>query len=93
MKEGEPVCPLGAKCEDVINGERIRCMWSMKLRGVNANTGEEVDEWGCAMVFNVTVALENTQMQRQTGAAVESLRNNVVKQGAALLPTAVKRIN
>jgi hypothetical protein len=51
----------------------------MKIRGNNPNTGEEVDEWGCSMAWLPVLMIENSQQQRQTGAAVESFRNEMVK--------------
>ena len=46
----------------------------------NPQTGEVVDKWGCADSFLVSVMIEAAQMSAQTGAAVESFRNEVVKQ-------------
>ena len=51
----------------------------MKIRGSNPNTGEDVDDWGCSMAWLPILTIENSQMQRQTGAAVESFRNEMVK--------------
>jgi hypothetical protein len=51
----------------------------MKIRGTNPNTGAEVDEHGCAMAWMPMLMIENSQQQRQTGAAVESFRNEMVK--------------
>ena len=55
------------------------CAWYMKVRGMNPNTGAEVDEHGCAMAWMPMLLIENSQQQRQTGAAVESFRNEMVK--------------
>jgi hypothetical protein len=44
---------------------------------MNPNTGEQVDDWGCAIAWLPVLLIENSQQQRQTGAAVESLRNEV----------------
>lgn len=49
------------------------------MRGSNPNTGAEVDEWGCAIAWLPMLMVENSQMQRHTGAAVESFRNEMVK--------------
>ena len=46
---------------------------------MNPQTGEEVDEWDCAVKWVPMMLIENTQMQRQTGAAIESFRNESVK--------------
>ena len=51
----------------------------MKVRGNNPNTGEEIDEYGCAIAWMPIMMIENSQQQRQTGAAVESFRNEMVK--------------
>lgn len=55
------------------------CSWFTQLRGKNPQTGAEVDEWGCAITWLPMLLIENSQQQRQTGAAVESFRNEMVK--------------
>jgi hypothetical protein len=59
--------------------KQLDCGWFLKLRGTNPNTGEDLDEWGCAVAWLPILFIENTQMQRQTGAAVESFRNEMVR--------------
>jgi len=58
---------------------QLECAWFMKVVGKNPNTGADVDEWGCAIAWMPILTIENSQMQRQTGAAVESFRNEMVK--------------
>ena len=67
-------CPLIKK--DCIG---LQCSWFTQIRGMNPNTGEPVDEWGCAITWMPMLLIENSQQQRSTGAAVESFRNEVVK--------------
>ena len=68
-------CPL-----DNFNPCRqLDCAWFMKVRGNNPNTGEEIDDYGCSMVWLPVLMIENSQQQRHTGAAVESFRNEMVK--------------
>ena len=67
-------CPLIKK--DCIG---LQCSWFTEIRGMNPNTGEPVDEWGCAITWMPMLLIENSQQQRSTGAAVESFRNEVVK--------------
>lgn len=67
-------CPLIKK--DCIG---IKCSWYTQMRGTNPNTGEPVDEWGCAVTWMPFMAVEIAQKSNQTGAAVESFRNEVVK--------------
>jgi hypothetical protein len=58
---------------------QLECAWFMKVVGKNPNTGADVDEWGCAIAWMPILTIENSQQQRQTGAAVESFRNEMVK--------------
>lgn len=73
--EAKNNCPLNNfnPCKE------LECAWFMKIRGMNPNTGEEVDEWGCSMAWLPVLLIENSQQQRSTGAAVESFRNEMVK--------------
>ena len=57
----------------------LECAWFLKVVGKNPNTGAEIDDWGCAMAWMPILTIENSQQQRQTGAAVESFRNEMVK--------------
>lgn len=67
-------CPLIKK--DCIG---LQCSWFMLVRGKHPQTGEDIDEWNCAVTWLPVLLIENSQQQRQTGAAVESFRNEVVK--------------
>lgn len=58
---------------------QLECAWFMKVRGTNPNTGEEIDDYGCSMAWLPVLMIENSQRQYQTGAAVESFRNEMVK--------------
>ena len=74
--EIEPNCPLN-------NFEPCRknsCAWFTQVRGTNPNTGADVDEWGCAVAWLPLMLIENAQQQKHAGAAVESFRNEVVRQ-------------
>lgn len=57
----------------------LKCSWFTQVRGTNPNTGKEVDEWACSVAWLPVLLIENSQQQRQTGAAVESFRNEMVK--------------
>ena len=67
-------CPLIK--EDCVG---LKCAWLTQVRGKNPNTGADVDEWACAVTWIPMLLIENSQQQRQTGAAVESFRNEMVK--------------
>lgn len=58
---------------------QLKCSWFTQVRGKNPNTGKDVDEWACAIAWMPMLMIENSQQQRQTGAAVESFRNEMVK--------------
>lgn len=61
------------KCKDLC----MNCWKWMQIQGKNPNTGEDTNEWRCSDNWMVFLTIENSQQQRQTGAAVESLRNNI----------------
>lgn len=61
----------------------IKCSFFTQIRGHNPNTGAEIDEWACAIAWMPTLMIENSQQQRQTGAAVESFRNEMIKSNHA----------
>jgi hypothetical protein len=73
--ESKNQCPLNSfePCK------QLDCAWFLKIRGTNPNTGEDTDEWGCSMSWLPILLIENAQMSRHTGAAVESFRNEMVK--------------
>lgn len=58
---------------------QLECAWFIKIAGTNPNTGREVEEWGCSMAWMPMLMIENSQQQRSTSAAVESFRNEMVK--------------
>jgi hypothetical protein len=87
MKKGH-YCPLLKK--DCIEN---KCEWFYQIRGTNPNTGEPVDEWQCAINFLPLLLIENSQQQRSTAAAVESFRNEAVKQNSALTQVLVHSMN
>lgn len=65
----ERSCPLGWHCD--------KCLWHTRLRGMNPQSGQEIDQDGCAIAFLPILLIENSQQQRQTAAAVESTRNSL----------------
>lgn len=87
MKKGN-YCPLLKK--DCIEN---KCQWFCQVRGVNPNTGEPVDEWQCAVNLLPILLIENSQQQRSTSAAVESFRNETVKQSETLNQVLIHAVN
>lgn len=68
--------------EIVVEGQ---CRLWMQIMGHNPNTGEQISHWGCADELLPLLMIENSQQQRQTGAAVESFRNEMVRANEAAL--------
>ena len=58
--------------------KKFECAWYTQIRGTDPNTGKEVDNYGCAVAWLPMLLIENSQQSRQTGAAVESFRNEMV---------------
>jgi hypothetical protein len=73
--------------------KQLDCAWFIKLAGKNPNTNEEIDEWGCAVAWMPIIMLENAQMARQTGAAVESFRNEMVRSNEASQQVLLSTVN
>ena len=66
-------CPLIG--EDCLG---LKCAWFTHVRGNHPQTGADIDEWSCAITWMPILLIENSQQQRQTGAAVESFRNETL---------------
>lgn len=65
--------------------KKLDCAWFIQIRGQDPQTGESVDDWGCSMAWMPKLLIENAMHTRHTGAAVESFRNEMVKDNQALL--------
>lgn len=68
------------------------CPLWVQLRGVNPNTGQEVDKWNCSLATLPMLLVENAQQARQAGAATESMRNEIVKRMDAPRPVQVEML-
>lgn len=73
--ESKNQCPLN----DFNPCKQLDCAWFLKISGMNPNTGQDIDEWGCSIAWVPILLIENTQMNRQTGSALESFRNEMVE--------------
>ena len=67
-------CPLIKK--DCVG---LTCAWYTRVQGIDNNTGNQVDNYECALSWLPMLLIENSGQQRSTGAAVESFRNEMVK--------------
>lgn len=57
-------------------------MWT-QIRGRNPMTGEDTDQWMCAVSSLPMLLVENAQQGRSATAAMESFRNEVVRRSEA----------
>ena len=69
------ICPLHKKDTSTVCH---KCPWWSRVIGKNPQSEELIDDWRCAVALLPMLLIENSQMQRQTGAAVETLRNGIV---------------
>ena len=66
-------CPLVG--EDCLG---LKCAWFTQIRGMHPQTGEEIDEWGCAVSWMPILLIENSQKQRETNDTVQNFRNETL---------------
>jgi hypothetical protein len=83
-KDAKIICPMmgGKPCvEDgsVVDGELVACRFWVTVQGMNPQTGETINHKDCSMAWIPVLMVENSKVNRETGAAVESFRNEMVK--------------
>lgn len=83
MAEKKVICPLMHKqcIEDgaVVDGELHACRFWVVVIGKDPQTGQDIHRGDCAFAWTPVLLIENSKMQRETGAAVESFRNEMVR--------------
>lgn len=85
-KDAKIVCPLmgGKPCiEDgsIVDGELHACRFWVTVQGKNPQTGETINNGDCALAWMPVLLIENSKVNRETGAAIESMRNESVTTG------------
>tara|TARA_Y100000296_G_C4972202_1_gene156463 strand:- start:124 stop:420 length:297 start_codon:yes stop_codon:yes gene_type:complete len=67
-------CPLiQKKCKE------HKCKFFIQIQGKNPNTGEDISQFDCAVTWLPMLLIEGSQQTRQSGAAIESFRNEMVR--------------
>ena len=67
-------CPLiQKKCKE------HQCKFFTQIMGKNPNTGEDINNFDCAVSWLPILLIEGAQQTRQSGAAIESFRNEMVR--------------
>lgn len=72
-----PATGFAKSCREIVSD--CDCPKFVKICGVNPNDGQPIDKFGCIDSYIHILLIENSQQQHQTGAAVESFRNEMVK--------------
>lgn len=83
INDSNEVCPLHNK---YVRKVCHTCPLYVKITGKNPQSEEIIDRWNCSLAFLPMLLIENAQMSRQTGAAVESFRNETVRRASQLRP-------
>ena len=55
------------------------CKWYIQVMGKDANTGQNINDFDCAIAWLPVLLIEGSQQTRQAGAAIESFRNEMVQ--------------
>jgi hypothetical protein len=82
--------PEGMTChetghKDLCKDHCMNCWKWVQVMGSDPNTGQETNQWKCADAWMPLLTIENSMQQHQTGAAVESFRNEMVKGNSVML--------
>jgi hypothetical protein len=85
-KDAKIICPMmgGQECvEDgaIRNGELVKCRFWIHVIGKDPQTNKETDNYDCSMAWMPVLMIENSKVNRETGAAIESMRNENVNTG------------
>ena len=93
MQKPDPdtTCPAtmhSDKCMDHF----MNCPKWVNVQGQHPQTGSLVDQYACLDTWMPILLIENSQQQRGTQKAVESLRNIVDRDNQQILSLADKRI-
>jgi hypothetical protein len=97
-KDAKIICPMmgGEECvEDgaIRNGELVKCRFWIQVQGRHPQTGETVNNGDCAMAWMPILMIENSKVNRETGAAVESMRNESVTTGQQITAALITAAN
>jgi hypothetical protein len=71
-----PICPLHKKDTSTVCH---KCPWWTRVIGKNPQSEEMIDDWRCSIALLPMLLIENAQQTRQAGAAVETMRNGLVR--------------
>jgi hypothetical protein len=81
MMGGKPCVEDGS----IVDGELVSCRFWVTVQGMHPQTGETINSSDCAMCWTPVLMIENSKVNRETGAAIESFRNEMVSANNQLL--------
>ncbi len=70
---------------------QFKCKFWTHIRGMHPQSGEELDEYDCAIKWLPMLIIENAKETKSTAAVMESFRNEVVKSANGLLGAVQER--
>ena len=88
--EAGQICPLH---KQDVSEVCHKCPWFTRVIGKHPQSEEMVDNWHCAIATLPMLLVENAQVERQTGAAVESMRNDIVASATEAISVAIQMGN
>lgn len=56
-----------------------KCQQWVQLQGLHPQTGEQINEWGCADKFKCMLEIKTQQLVNELIGSVQSLRNETVR--------------
>ncbi len=81
-------CPLiQKKCKE------HKCKFFVQLTGTDPNTGQDINNFDCAVAWLPTLLIEGAQQTRHSGAAIESFRNEMVRMNETSLNLLTNQTN
>lgn len=69
---------------------QFKCVFWTQLRGTHPQTGQEIDEYNCAIAWLPMLLIENAKEVRQGAAATESFRNVMLELNKGVPPEAIE---
>jgi hypothetical protein len=81
-------CPfIGKNCKE------HKCVMYTQIQGSDPQTGEPINRWGCAIAWMPTLTIEVAQKVNQSSSAVDSMKNEMVKQNKLNQMLKMKEMN
>lgn len=75
----EKICPVISTPLQSRKCAQHKCHWFVQIQGANPQSGEKWNDFACAIAWQPYLQIETSQQARQAGAAIESLRNEVLR--------------